>query len=147
MKAAKIGRIGRKQENGCPTKAAPVIMDEKVTLRLPARMKAVWQAAADRQAIDLGEFIRQTMEGRRARPASAVRVDDRKHLSRMALWTVQWLERAGALLAQSTLDAARVEQLQVVLETLLELFAAVANGEIEEEPYSEEADASGRDAT
>lgn len=147
MKAAKSGRIARKQENGCPTKAAPAIMDEKVTVRLPARMKAAWQAAADRQAIDLGEFIRQTMEGRRARPASAVRVDDRKHLSRMALWTVHWLERAGALLAQSTLDAGRAEQLQVVLETLLELFAAVANGEIEEEPYTEEADASGRDAT
>jgi hypothetical protein len=146
MKAAKNGRIGPKQENGCPTSAAPVLMDEKVTLRLPERMKAAWQAAADRQGIDLGEFIRQTMQGRRARPASAVRVDDRKHLSRMALWTVGWLERAGTLLAHSNLDAERAQHLQVVLETLLELFAAVANGEIEEEPCNEEADASGRDA-
>lgn len=147
MKAAKIGRIGRKQENGCPTKAAPAIMDEKVTLRLPARMKAAWQAAADRQGIDLGELVRRAMEGRRARPASAVRVDDRKHLSRMALWTVNWLERAGTLLDHSTLDAERAQQLQVVLETLLELFAAVTNGEIEEEPYPGEADASERSAS
>lgn len=147
MKAAKNRSIRLKQENGCPTSAAPMIMDEKVTLRLPERMKACWQAAADRQGIDLGELIRQTMEGRRARPASAIRVDDRKHLSRIALWTVNWLERAGTLLAHSTLDAERAQDLQVVLETLLELFAAVANGEIEEEPYCEEADASGRDGT
>lgn len=147
MKAPRNGRIGPKQENGCPTSATPVIMDEKVTVRLPARMKAAWQAAADRQGIDLGEFIRRRMEGRRARPASAVRADDRKHLSRMALWTVNWLERAGSLLAHSTLDPERAQHLQVVLETLLELFAAVANGEIEEEPHHEEADASEKDAT
>src|SRR6478609_4282130 len=113
MKAVKSSRIGPKQENGCPTSAAPVTMDEKVTLRLPEWMKASWQAAADRQGIDLGELIRQTMERRRARPASAVRVDDRKHLSRIALWTVNWLERAGTLLAHSTLDAERAQQLQL----------------------------------
>lgn len=146
MKAAKTRRISRKQENECPTNVTPVIMDEKVALRLPHQMKAAWQAAADRQGIDLGELIRQTMEGRRARPASAVRVDDQKHLSRMALWTVNWLERAGTVLAHSTLDDERAQELKVVLETLLELFAAVANGEIEEEPYTEEADASERSA-
>lgn len=147
MKAGKTKRVRRKQEHGCPTPEAPALMNEKITLRLPQSMKASWQAAADHQGIDLGELVRRTMEGRRTRPASAVRIDDRKHLSRMALWSVHWLERAGMLLARSDLDAPQAEQLQVVLQTLLELFAAVANGEIEEEPFTGEADASERGAS
>lgn len=117
-------------------------MDERLTVRLPGEMKARWQAAADEQGIDLGEHIRRTMEGRRVRAAKVVQADDHRHLSRLALWSVFWLKRAGALLERSPLDAGSAAELKVRLDTLLALFSAMANGDIDEEPLVQPADAS-----
>jgi len=132
----------KKQENGCRTRPSSIDMDERLTVRLPGLMKARWQAAADEQDIDLGEHIRRTVEGRRVRAAKVVQADDHRHLSRLALWSVLWLTRAQALVNRSAMDAGCAIDLKVTLDTLLALFSAVANGEIDEEPLSQPADAS-----
>ncbi|HTH46794.1 MAG TPA: hypothetical protein VMB21_04735 [Candidatus Limnocylindria bacterium] len=118
-------------------------MDERLTLRLTAEMKADWRSRADRQGIDVGELVRQTMEQRRVRSMGLVRADDQRHLSRLALWCVQWLQRASGLLEKSSLNEDTATRLQATLDTLLALFAAVANGEIDIEPVPPAPDASG----
>jgi len=142
MKTRATKQLDIKQENGCQTKPGKALLSGRVTFRLSDEMKSQWQRDADRQGIDLGALIRQAMENRRVRSTAAVKSDDLKHLKRLALWSVRFLERLGARLERASLDERDATDLQAALDTLLALFAGVADGKIEEEVAPAEPDAS-----
>ena len=136
------GLQSAEQENGCRTSGKGLPLDKRISLRLTSAMGARWQQQADAQGIDLAVLIRRTMEGRRMRPTAGARRDDLKHLSRMALWSVEIIGSLVHLTERSQIDAEQAADLQVTLYTLLELFSAVANGEVTEEQLPPPADAS-----